>query len=81
MLVLRRKMGESITIRNMKTDEQIVVKYCYSKPGRLCGIGIDAPAHYQIHRTEKLEEMLRPLPETPTEYETSVEDYGVNHAG
>ncbi len=81
MLVLRRKPSESITIRNMKTDEQIVVMYCYIRSGALCGIGIDAPAHYQIHRTEKLEEMLKPLPETPTEYETSIEDYGVNHAG
>lgn len=81
MLVLSRKPNETITIRNMRTDEKIVIMNSYIKSGDRCGIGIDAPAHYQIHRTEKLEEMLKPLPETPAEYETSIEDYGVNHAG
>lgn len=81
MLVLSRRPGETITIRNMRTDEKIVIMNGYVKSGDRCGIGVDAPAHYQVHRTELLEKPQSLPKETPTEHETSIEDYGVNHAG
>ena len=74
MLTLSRTPGESLTMINTRTGEKIVIANGYIKSGERCGIGIDAPEHYKIYRTEKLEEMLKLPPETPTEYESSIED-------
>lgn len=82
MLVLSRTIDESLTIIDAKTGDRIAdIMVTKILTGGRVKLGITASRRYQVYRTEKLEEMLRPLPETPTEYETSIEDYGVNHAG
>ena len=50
MLVLKRKIGESITISNGIQNHDIVVKILKNNGG--ISIGIQAPAHIKILRSE-----------------------------
>lgn len=52
MLILTRKMGETITITNTETNEVIEIAYLGNNSPTQAKIGISAPRHMNIVRTE-----------------------------
>lgn len=60
MLVLTRKKNQSFVIL-LPSGEQVIVKVC-SIDGNETRIGIDAPKHIKIHRSE-IWAALAPIPQ------------------
>lgn len=54
MLVLSRRNSESITLTDIASGEEIVVTVC-RVGGNNVRLGIDAPRHWSIARTELLD--------------------------